>query len=129
MSYYSNIRHQFKKDVIRGRCYCFLCGLPILRLVDLSTEHFYPKSKASYSITSQYSNLFPAYRIINNIKGDNTPCDWFQNREELLQKSLKKGKLNHHNYIIVKAAIENIPNYIINPCNYCILSQECKNCR
>ena len=126
---YKEIRYNYKKDIKKGTCFCILSGLQINDQTELSLEHFVPLSRGPYYECKQSYNIFPAFKIINGIKGSLLPCEYFENREKLLQKTLSKGHLNRKNTAILKAAIENIPNYKINPCNYCILANCCRDSR
>ena len=126
---YKEIRYNYKKDIKKEKCYCILSGLKITDQNELSLEHFVPRSKGPYYETKQWHNIYPAYKIINSVKGRLLPCEWMEQREYLLKKTLSKDHLNKKNKAIVQAALENIPNYKINPCEYCILSVRCRDCR
>lgn len=129
MESHRELRTRFKKDVMRGGCRCILSGLPIISLNDLSIEHFYPRSLLSYEMAGLPDNLYPALKVINGIKSDILPCEFFYNREDILKHALKKGHFKKKDEEIVKAAIKNIPYYNIDPCLFCILNNECNNSR
>lgn len=129
MPNYKDLRYNYRKDIKKGTCYCILSGLQINDQNELSLEHFVPLCKGPYYESRQWYNIFPAFKIINSIKGGRLPCDWFEYRIPLLQNALRKGNLHKKDRAIVQAALENADNYKINPCEYCILSLGCRDCR
>ena len=129
MKAYKELRAQFKEDVLAGNCYCILSGLKIENIKDLSLEHLTPKCRVSYGLSTQEQNIFPAFKVINGIKSGALFCEWMQNREKLLRKALKSSNIKKHEKEIIRATIENIPFYNINPCSLCILSEYCENAR
>ena len=48
-------------------CYCYLCGLPIISLEDLSLDHVKPKSRKGKSTPD---NLMPTHKKCNQAKAD-----------------------------------------------------------
>lgn len=65
---------KWKPRIARGEYpICVLCGRPIKRIKDLSTEHLIPKSRGG---TSAYYNIEPAHKICNNLKGNMTMNEW-----------------------------------------------------
>lgn len=119
------IRYNFKKDIKSGNCYCILSGLQILDPRELTLEHYYPKSRGPRYETTQSYNIFPAYKIINGIKSDLIPCEWEDSKEFLMRKTYNKGHLRRKDLEIVAKALDNLEEYRINPCTYCILSKKC----
>ena len=53
-----------KKKLIDITQYCFLSGEPIIRLKDLTKEHYCPKSKLPPSIANDPYNIKPALKVI-----------------------------------------------------------------
>lgn len=52
---------------------CFLCGKPITRVKDLTTEHIRPKSRGG---SLEDWNLAPAHAHCNFEKGNMTLSEW-----------------------------------------------------
>lgn len=122
--YYKEIREKFRQDVRDGNCYCVLSGLQITNLKDLSLEHYCPQSRVSYNLAKQPANIFPAIRVINSVKSNLLPCTWEFYKVEILQKAITKSH-NKRERNILQAALDNAPFYKINPCDYCILYNNC----
>lgn len=53
---------------------CYLCGKPIKKVGHLSQEHLLPKSRGGQTIDS---NLLPAHKVCNSLKGNMTVVEWF----------------------------------------------------
>lgn len=123
---YSYLRRQYKQQIKTGNLYCVLSGLPILQKQDLSLEHYYPKVLDVDGNTYDVKNIFPAIKIINNIKSNKKPCEWENEKFDILYHAVYHYRLNDHDYNIVVAAINNIDNYRINPCLFCINNIKCK---
>lgn len=126
MSSYSYLRRTYKKLIQLNECYCILSGLKIPTIKDLSMEHYFPQSKGEYEFTHQIKNVFPAIKIINSIKQDKLPCEWEDQKFNLLYRAVHHYNLNDHDYNIVVAAIKNIENYKVDPCLFCINNIKCK---
>lgn len=123
----SEIREHYHLEIERGCCVCILSGLHIYNKKLFSLEHYIPTSVGTREETHVIENIFPAYKIINNIKASRLPCVWEENKVRLLQKSLKKNKLSHDDQRIVENAIEIAPFYHIDPCTLCIWKKKCEN--
>jgi len=122
----SELRKSYRLQVKNGNCTCILSGLPITNIKQLSLEHLTPICRGEWTETHQLENIFPAHKIINNIKDNLLFCEWMDFRKDILQKSLKKYHLEKADRKIVKAAIDNIPYYNINPCTLCIWKNICE---
>ena len=129
MKRYKNIRAVFQNEILSGRCYCILSNLQITDPNLCSIEHYVPLARVSYHLATQRNNIFPAYRIINNLKGQLLPCEYENDKVEILQYALDHYKLRQVDKEIVKAAIKNSYTYNINPCKFCILHTWCENSR
>lgn len=66
-------------------CYCYLCGLPILNLKDLSIDHVKPRCRKG---GDSPDNLMPTHKHCNSAKGD-LSLKQFRMIQEL-SKQLKK---------------------------------------
>lgn len=129
MKTYKELRLKFRYDIRKDDCVCILSGLKIKNINDLSIEHYCPLSRVSYQLSTQESNLYPAYKIINNIKGNLLPCEFEEEKIQLYKKILYKNKLKEHDRKIVENALDYSDKYIINPCFYCILLDSCSKNR
>ena len=129
MTSYKLLHRKFRYDIRKGDCVCILSGLKIKNINDLSIEHYCPLSRVSYQLSTQESNLYPAYKIINNIKGNLLPCEFEEEKIQLYKKILYKNKLKEHDRKIVENALDYSDKYIINPCFYCILLDSCSKNR
>lgn len=58
---------------------CILCGKPITRVNDLSSEHLIPKSRGG--LTDE-DNVFCSHKRCNNTKGNMTLEEWYQKQKE-----------------------------------------------
>jgi len=127
MKTYKKLRYQFKRDIRRGSCYCILSGLPIYDPKQLSLEHAVPLSRGAYLETRQDYNIFPAYKIINNLKGNLLPCEWAAHRCDILQNALDRHKLTRDDKEIVEDALNYVKVYNFQPCSICFLYEKCKD--
>lgn len=123
-SYYKKIRYEFQQAVKEGKCWCVLSGLHIDSLKQLSLEHYCPKSRIEWNLAKSPENIYPALKVINNVKGSLLGCEWEYYKEELLQKAIKKEH-NTEKKRILQAALDNIPYYKIIPCKYCVINNQC----
>lgn len=99
---------------------CFLSGLEIPP-GKCSKEHYIPKSRAPYFITSDPRNIFPAHKIINHIKQNFLPCEWEDKKWDLTYCALHDWNLKQADKYFVVRTLQNWETYIINPCQYCLL--------
>lgn len=127
--YYKETRQRFRNEIKLEECYCILSGLKIKNINDLSIEHYCPLSRVSYQLSTQEANLYPAYKIINNIKGNLLPCEFEEEKIQLYKMILYKNKLKDHDRKIVEKALDYSDKYIINPCFYCVLLDTCSKNR
>ena len=97
---------------------CFLSGYDIQR-GQYSREHFYPKSKLPYYLQNEKSNIFPAIKIFNSIKGDLLPCEWYDVWQERCYSALQRYRLKPSERRYVKRLLETgLPE--MNPCDFCL---------
>lgn len=85
-----------KKKLIDITQYCFLSGEPIIRLKDLTKEHYCPKSKLPPSIANDPYNIKPAIKIINSIKGDLFPCEWEEQKTERIYHAIRNYNVDRY---------------------------------
>lgn len=122
---YKQIRQEYKAQIAKGDCYCILSSIKIENVKDLSLEHLVPQSRVEYGIAAQPENIYPAIKIINNIKGSLLPCEFEREKIHLFKKALRKNNLKKHEKDLVQEALDKSYSYHINPCLYCILSKTC----
>lgn len=66
----------WKSKILRGTYpNCFLCGKPITKVKDLTTEHLMPKSRGG---SSDDTNLYPAHTWCNWEKNNMTLREWVE---------------------------------------------------
>lgn len=99
---------------------CFLSGLEIPP-GKYTKEHYVPLSRAPDFITHDPANIFPAHRVINNIKQNFLPCEWEEKKWNLTYHALSDWHLKHADKYFVARTLKNWETYIINPCQYCLL--------
>lgn len=71
-------------------------------------------------------NLFPAHKIINNIKGNLFPCEWEEQKFERVWHAIREYNISFTDKEFCRRTIKNWEEYRINPCNWCILNQRCE---
>lgn len=57
------------ESILKGECYCYLCGLLIISPKHMNLDHIFPKSKGGKAISK---NLRPAHIWCNSEKADLT---------------------------------------------------------
>lgn len=114
---------------MNGHLICCLSGLPIEKH-DYSIEHYVAKSRILPELANLPGNIFPAIKIINNIKGNLIPCEWHELRVERLYSALIKWKLKPRNKKIIISALQRIESEPVGtiPCNKCILRKYPEEC-
>ena len=122
---YKELRRFYFLQIDQNLCRCILSGLLITNKKQFSLEHYVPCCRGDWDETHALVNVFPAYKIINNLKGRLLPCEWEMTKKKLMLKALDKNKLKHADRVIVEDALANMKNYIINPCDYCINNIKC----
>lgn len=85
-----------RKKVLDNIQYCFLSGEPIIRVKDLTKEHYCPKSKVAPYIANDPYNIKPAIKIINSIKGDLFPCEWEEQKIERIYHAIRNYNLDRY---------------------------------
>ena len=129
MKVYKSLRSQFRYNIKKGKCVCIISGIPINDVNKLSLEHWVPQSRWDGIEVKQSYNIYPAYKILNALKGSMLPCEFWANRENIYKKALKQYKLNRDDRRTVQAALDFIPYYNFNPCSACFLYNNCHESR
>ena len=110
---------------------CFLSGLEI-PAGKVSREHYYPRSLLPSDIAGLKENKYPAYKILNNIKGNLCPCQWEEQKIELTLYAIKRYHIKSQTKQFLRATLKNWETYKINPCDFCIarkFEEYCVKCR
>lgn len=106
---------------------CILCGLEIPR-GKVSREHLVPKSRACTRITYNPKNIFPAAKIINSLKADLLPCEFWEQKYQLSYKAIKDWNIRREDKDYIRRAVINWQKgYQPNWCKICLLSCKGRN--
>ena len=104
---------------------CILSGLEI-RKGYMTKEHLVPKARAPKYITDNPANIFPADKIINNLKGAYLPCEFEEVKYSLTYHALEAWKLKTADREFLQRTLINWEhNYHPDFCNICLIN--CKN--
>lgn len=103
---------------------CFLSGLEIPK-GRLSREHYFPRSRIPYNFHYTIQNIFPAHKVINEIKSNLRPCDWEQKKFDRVYFAIEHYDLRSADREFCRKTLENWETYRINPCSWCIMQEKC----
>lgn len=103
---------------------CFLSGLEIPK-GRVSREHYWPRSLIPSGFHTFKDNIFPAHKAINMIKGNLPPCEWEEQKFDLVYYAIHHYNLKNADKEFCRKALKNWETYRINPCAYCIMSDRC----
>ena len=103
---------------------CFLSGLEIPK-GKLSREHYSPKSLITRNFHYTKNNIFPAHKLINEIKGNILPCKWEQKKFDRVLFAIEHYDLRSADREFCRKTLENWETYRINPCQWCIMQNNC----
>lgn len=107
---------------------CFLSGLEIPK-GRFSRDHYYPKSLLPKYFHTNRLNIFPAHKVINEIKSNMEPCRWEQKKFDRVYYAIQHYDLRTSDRDFCRKTLENWETYRIEPCQWCIMNQQCKNAR
>lgn len=111
-----------KKKLLDNIQYCFLSDEPIIRIKDLTKEHYCPKSKVPPYVANDPYNIKPAIKIVNNIKGDLFPCEWEEQKTERIYKAICNYNLDSYERALLGMLFEKFKiQGPLDVCPYCIL--------
>ena len=100
---------------------CILSGLEIPKGKE-NREHLVPRSRM-YRFVNSPSNIFPAHKIINCMKGDLLPCEFEQLKYQIATKALYKWHIKEADRDFIRDAVINWnEGYRPNWCDICILN-------
>lgn len=100
------MKNSKKKRLIQNTTYCFLSGEPIIRIKDLTKEHYCPKSKVAPYIANDPYNIKPAIKIVNSIKGDLFPCEWEEVKLERVYHAIRNYNLDSYERALLNLVFE-----------------------
>ena len=100
------MKNSKKKKLLENTQYCFFFFFPIIRIKDLTKEHYCPKSKVAPYIASDPYNIKPAIRIINTIKGDLFPCEWEEYKVEKIYHAIRNYRLDNYERALLNLVFE-----------------------
>lgn len=103
---------------------CFLSGLEIPK-GRFSREHYFPKSLIPRNFYYTINNIFPAHKVINEIKGNLKPCKWEQKKFDRVLFAIKHYDLRSSDREFCRKTLENWEQYRIDPCVWCIMQNKC----
>ena len=103
---------------------CFLSGLEIPK-GRLSKEHYWPKSLLPRNFYSPKQNIFPAHKVINEIKGNLIPCTWEEKKFDRVYFAIEHYDLRSADREFCRKTLENWEQYRIDPCVWCIMQNRC----
>ena len=106
---------------------CILSGLEIPK-GQYSKEHLVPKARAGVKITQDPRNILPAAKIMNHLKADYLPCEFWEQKYNIAYKAISSWNIRHADKEFIQKAIENWERwYNPNWCEICLLN--CKGLR
>lgn len=101
---------------------CILSGLEI-RKSCLTKEHLVPRARAAKYITHNPANIFPADKVVNNIKGAYLPCEFEELKYNLTYHALESWKLKFSDREFLQRTLINWEqNYKPDWCEICLLN-------
>jgi hypothetical protein len=103
---------------------CILSGIEIPK-GKYSREHYCPKSRLENLAQHPY-NIFPAIKIFNHIKGSLMPCEWEEQKYDLVYHAYNNWHIKRDDRKLLRQALNGMPK--INPCQYCICAKHVQYC-
>lgn len=103
---------------------CFLSGL-IIPKGRFSREHFYPQSKIPQNFHTNIQNIFPAHKVINEIKSNLKPCQWEEKKFDRVSYAIQWYDIRVSDREFCRKTLENWETYKMNPCVWCIMQNSC----
>ena len=103
---------------------CFLSGLEIPK-GRFSREHYFPQSKIPRNFHFTMQNIFPAHKVINEIKSSLLPCQWEEKKFDRVYYAIEHYDIRVADREFCRKTLENWEEYRINPCSWCIMQNNC----
>ena len=107
---------------------CFLSGMPIPK-GRFSREHFYPQSKIPPHFHYTIQNIYPAHKVINEIKSNLKPCQWEERKFDRVSYAIQWYDIRVADREFCRKTLENWESYKMNPCTWCIMQNSCTKAR
>lgn len=104
---------------------CFLSGLEIPK-GRFSKDHYFPRSRIPYNFHYTIQNIFPAHKVINEIKSNLLPCKWEEKKFDRVYFAIEHYDLRSADREFCRKTLENWEQYRIDPCVWCIMQNNCK---
>jgi hypothetical protein len=104
---------------------CFLSGLEIPKGKN-SREHYFPRSLIPQGFHTTRNNIFPAHKVINEIKGCLKPCVWEEKKFDRVFFAIEHYDIRSADREFCRKTLENWEQYRIDPCVWCIMNENCK---
>jgi len=98
---------------------CILCGLEIPPGKE-NREHFMPRSRTIKAIWNDPRNIFWAHYMLNAVKADYLPCEFFEMKYDLTYNAIKHWRMPPEDREFLARAIKNWDVWNPNPCALCL---------
>lgn len=98
---------------------CVLCNLEIPKGKE-SREHYLPKSRVPKCMWNNPKNIFDAHYMLNAIKSNYLPCEFFEIRYDLTNYALANWRIKQDDREFLEKALINWQTYNPNPCALCL---------
>jgi len=98
---------------------CVLCGLEIPKGKE-SIDHYCCKHRFPRRIWDNPKNKVPAFYMLNAIKSDYLPCEFFEMKYDLTYNALKNWRIQEEDKEFLERALVNWKTYDIDPCALCL---------
>lgn len=103
---------------------CFLSGLEI-PAGRFSRDHWYPKSLIPKNFHFTKQNIFPAHKVVNEIKSNMKPCRWEEKKFDRVYYAIQHYDIRVKDREFLQKTLENWETYKIEPCTWCIMQEKC----
>lgn len=98
---------------------CILCDLEIPKGKE-SIEHYLAKSRVPMCIWNNPKNKFYAHYMLNAIKSNYLPCEFFEMRYDLTNYALANWRIKQDDREFLEKALISWQTYNPNPCALCL---------
>lgn len=98
---------------------CILCDLEIPQ-GKANREHYLPKNRVPKYLWGNPNNIFWAHYMLNAIKSDYLPCEFWEMRYNLTYKAIRNWRMPEEDREFLKLAIDNWAIYDLDPCSLCL---------
>lgn len=98
---------------------CILCDLEIPKGKE-SREHYCCKNRFPQKIWNNPKNIFWSHYMLNAIKSDYLPCEFFEMRYDLTNYALANWRIKQVDREFLEQALISWQTYNPNPCALCL---------